>query len=89
MTDDAMADSDLTQHVSTYRGFINLTEVLSVGIVTIVFILAIWGVKGHGGWALLMLILDVAGTAVGAMTSLGWRAVAPAFVLTFLLFIFL
>ncbi|MDE2016607.1 MAG: aa3-type cytochrome c oxidase subunit IV [Hyphomicrobiales bacterium] len=89
MSDEATADGDLAAHVSTYASFLKLAEVLSVGVAAILFILGVWGIKGHGGWALLMLILDVAGMAAGAMSSMGWRAVAPAFVLSFLLFVFL
>ena len=44
-------------------------------------LLVLWGLEGHGFVALIGLILTVVAAALGGMTGLGWRAVAPVFVL--------
>jgi len=43
--------------------------------------LVLWGLEGQGFVALVGAILTFAAAAVGGLTGLGWRVVAPVFVL--------
>jgi hypothetical protein len=81
--DAATADdaADLAEHESTYVAFIGLTEITISLLLCIVLCLVLWGLEGHGFVALIGVILAVAAAAVGGMAGLGWRAVAPIFVL--------
>jgi hypothetical protein len=46
-----------------------------------VLCLVLWGLEGHGFVALIGFVLATLAVAFGAMSGLGWRAVAPIFVL--------
>ncbi len=72
---------DLAAHEETYAQFVALTENIATVVLTIVLLLVLWGLKGHGILALLGLILTALAGAVGGMTGLGWKTVAPVFVL--------
>jgi len=43
--------------------------------------LALGGLEGHGLVALVGLVLTFAAAAVGGLTGMGWRVVAPVFLL--------
>ncbi len=85
MTDDhgAAADDamDMAAHESTYEGFIAATEITLVYVLSIVLMLVLWGIEGHGFVALLGFILASVAAAVGATLNLGWRAGLPVFLL--------
>lgn len=72
---------DLPAHEETYAGFVGLTENLTVHILNIILLLVLWGLEGHPFVALLGFILNIAATAIGGMTGLGWRLTAAVFVL--------
>ena len=79
----AMADDpmDMAAHESTYANFIALTEIIVVHLLCIVLLLVLWTLEGHGFIALIGLILTAIAAMIGGLTGLGWRAVAPVFVL--------
>ena len=81
--DAATADdaADLAEHESTYVAFIGLTELAIAHLLCTVLCLVLWGLEGHGFVALIGFILASLAVAIGAMSGLGWRAVAPVFVL--------
>ena len=86
MADDhsvATADSgmDMPAHEATYASFIAMTETSVVVLLCIILQLVLWGLQEHGGVALIGFILTLGAAAFGSMTGLGWRAVAPIFVL--------
>ena len=85
MADDhgAAADDgmDLAAHESTYEGFIAATEITVVYVLSIVLMLVLWGIEGHGFVALLGFILASAAAAIAATLNLGWRAGMPVFLL--------
>jgi hypothetical protein len=72
---------DLAAHEETYAGFVGLTENLTVHVLNIVLLLVLWGLQGHGVVALIGFILNIAASALGALTGLGWRLPAALFVL--------
>jgi len=72
---------DLPAHEETYAGFVDLTQNLTVHILNIILLLVLWGLEGHPFVALIGLILNVAASALGALTGLGWRLPAGLFVL--------
>jgi len=73
--------ADFAAHESTYEGFITATEVTLFYVLSIVLLLLIWGILGHGGVALIGFIVATLAALAGAMLNLGWRAGAPVFVL--------
>ena len=86
MADDhsvATADSgmDMPAHEETYAGFLALTEITVVGLLCILLLLVLWGLKGDGGVALIGFLLTIAAVAFGGVSGLTWRAVLPVFVL--------
>lgn len=72
---------DMPAHESTYAAFLKLTEVSVVFLVTIVLLLLLWGVQGHGFVALIGFILTVIAWTVGWVTDLSWRAALPVLLL--------
>ena len=44
-------------------------------------LLVLWGIEGHGYLAIVGLILNFAAAAAAGLTGLGWKVVAPLFVL--------
>ena len=73
-------DMDLEAHEATYLQFVALTQLAIAMVLCIVLMLVLWGLKGHGGVALFGLIVTVAAGALGQLTGLGWKMVAPVFV---------
>ena len=74
-------EMDMPAHEATYAGFVKLTEISVLVLVSIVLLLVLWGIQGHGFVALVGLVLTIVAGAVGGMTGLGWKAVAPVFAL--------
>ena len=72
---------DLPAHEQTYAGFISLTETATVHILNIILMLVLWGLEGHPFVALLGFVVNIAATALGGVTGLGWRLPAGVFVL--------
>jgi len=72
---------DMEAHEATYERFIALTQLIIAIVLSIVLLLVLWGLKGHPMLALLGFIATAAAGAVGGMTDLGWKVVAPVFVL--------
>ncbi len=72
---------DLPAHEETYSAFIALTQNITAGLLCIVLLLVLWGLEGHGGLALIGLVLTVIAGVIGSLTDIGWKAVIPAFVL--------
>jgi hypothetical protein len=72
---------DMAEHESTYAGFIALTETTVAVLLCTLLMLVLWGLEGHGFVALVGLIVTLLAATVGALTGLGWRVVAPVFVL--------
>ena len=72
---------DMPAHEATYSQFIALTETVATMVLCIVLLLVLWGLKGAGMLALVGLILTAVAGALGGMTGLGWKMVAPVFVL--------
>lgn len=72
---------DMAEHESTYAGFISLTEIVVAQLLCIILLLVLWTLEGHGFIALIGLILTVVAAAIGGLTGMGWRVVAPVFVL--------
>jgi hypothetical protein len=52
-------------------------------------LLVLWGLEGHPIVALIGFILTIVSAVVGALTGLGWKSVAPIFLLLGLLCIVL
>ena len=50
-------------------------------LVCILLLLVLWGLQGHPIVALIGFILTCVSAVVGALTGLGWKSVAPIFVL--------
>jgi Bacterial aa3 type cytochrome c oxidase subunit IV len=65
---------DMPAHEATYAGFVALTE-------TSVLELVLWGLKGHGGIALIGFVLTLAAAGFGGVSGLTWRAGLPVLVL--------
>lgn len=74
-------DLDIEAHELTYTQFIALTQLVITVILCIVLMLVLWGLKGHGGVALFGFIVTAAAAALGGLTGLGWKMVAPVFLL--------
>jgi hypothetical protein len=72
---------DLAAHEESYSGFVRLTEIATVHILNIILLLVLWGLEGHPFVALAGFILNIAATALGNLTGLGWRLPAALFVL--------
>lgn len=72
---------DMAEHESTYAGFVALTETTVGVLLNILLLLVLWGLEGHGFIALVGLILTFLAAAVGGLTGLGWKLLAPVFVL--------
>jgi len=73
--------ADFAAHESTYEGFIKATEITLFYVLSIVLLLLIWGILGHGGVALIGFIVATLAALAGALLNLGWRAGAPVFLL--------
>ena len=71
---------DLAAHEQSYAGFVSLTENITVHVLNIVLMLVLWGLEGHPFVALIGFILNIAASALGALTGLGWRLPAALFV---------
>jgi uncharacterized membrane protein len=74
-------DVDLEAHEATYHQFIELTKTATVVILSIVLLLVLWALEGHGFLALIGLILTAAAASIGGLIGQGWKLVAPVFVL--------
>ena len=72
---------DMAAHEATYAGFVQATGIGIVYVLSIVLLLLIWGLEGHGFVALIGLILATLAAAVGAVLNLGWRTGLPVFLL--------
>jgi Bacterial aa3 type cytochrome c oxidase subunit IV len=72
---------DMEAHEATYDQFIELTQTCTVVVLSIVLLLVLWGLEGHGFLALIGLILTFAAATIGGLTGQGWKAVAPVFLL--------
>ena len=72
---------DLPAHEQSYAGFVSLTENITVHVLNIVLLLLLWGIEGHPFVALLGFVLNIAASALGGLTGLGWRLPAALFVL--------
>jgi uncharacterized membrane protein len=72
---------DMAEHESTYAAFIALTETTVAVLLCTLLMLVLWGLEGYGFIALVGLIVTLLAATVGALTGLGWRVVAPVFVL--------
>ncbi|MBV9567766.1 MAG: aa3-type cytochrome c oxidase subunit IV [Hyphomicrobiales bacterium] len=78
-------EMDYEEHERTFRGFTLFTEIGVVHVLCLVLVVAIWGVKHAGGWALFGFILTMAATIVGAFSpALSWRPLAGVLVLLLL-----
>jgi hypothetical protein len=77
----ADADMDLADHVATYGSFVALTGTVIATLICIVLELVLWGLKGHGGVALIGFALTAAAALFGGLTGANWRAVAPVMIL--------
>ena len=72
---------DMEAHEATYTQFIELTKTTTFVVLNIVLLLVLWGIEGHGGVALIGLILNFVAAALAGFTGQGWKMVAPLFVL--------
>jgi Bacterial aa3 type cytochrome c oxidase subunit IV len=72
---------DMAAHEATYVGFLELTQTVVMVILSIVLMLVLWTLKGHGFIAFIGFVLTAVAAALGGLTGLGWKAVAPVFVL--------
>ena len=79
-------EMDYAEHERTFRGFTLFTEIGVVHVLCLVLVVAIWGVKHSGGWALFGFVLTLATTIVGAFSpALSWRPLAGVLVLLLLI----
>jgi hypothetical protein len=86
MTDE-IPEMDYPEHERTFRGFQTLTEMGIAHVLCMVLVVAIWGVKHSGGWALLGFVLTIAATVIGALSpALTWRPIAAILVLLLIVF---
>jgi hypothetical protein len=74
-------DLDLEAHETTYVQFIALTQLVISLIFCIILLLVLWGLKGHPMLALLGFLITAGAGAMGGLTGLGWKMVAPVFLL--------
>jgi uncharacterized membrane protein len=72
---------DMEAHEGTYHQFIELTKTCTIVVLSIVLLLVLWGIEGHGIVALIGLVLTAAAAAVGMLSGQGWKLVAPVFAL--------
>jgi hypothetical protein len=72
---------DTQAHEATYEQFIGLTQLVIAIVLSIVLLLVLWGLKGHPFLALIGFVATLAAGALGGLTGIGWKAVAPVFVL--------
>jgi Bacterial aa3 type cytochrome c oxidase subunit IV len=72
---------DMPAHEATSAGFVALTETCVVALISIMLELVLWGLKGHGGIALIGFVLTIAAAGFGAVTGLTWRAGVPVLAL--------
>lgn len=85
-TTDDIPEMDYAEHERTFHGFTVFTEIAIAHVLCIVVILAVWGVKHAGGWALLSFVVTLLATAIGAFSpALAWRPLAVVLVLLLLL----
>ncbi len=78
-------EMDYEEHERTFRGFTLFTEIGIVHVLCLVVVVAIWGVKHAGGWALFGFVLTLAATIVGAFSpALSWRPLAGVLLLLLL-----
>jgi hypothetical protein len=83
-TTDDIPQMDYAEHERTFRGFTVFTAIAIVHVLCLILVIAIWGVKHSGGWALFGFFLTILATVIGAFSpALAWRPLAP--VLLFLL----
>jgi hypothetical protein len=84
-TTDDIPQMDYAEHERTFNGFTTFTEIAVAHVLCIVVILAIWGVKHSGGWALLGFLATLLATVIGAFSpSISWRPLAGVFALLLL-----
>ena len=84
-TTEDIPQMDYAEHERTFKGFTIFTEIGIAHVLCIVVILAIWGVKHSGGWALLGFLVTLLATVIGAFSpALSWRPLAGVFVLLLL-----
>jgi aa3 type cytochrome c oxidase subunit IV len=74
-------DMDLPAHEATYAEFLALVQLVIVVLLCHLLLLVLWGLEGHPFVALIGFILTLAAAAIGGLTGLGWKSVAPIFVL--------
>jgi hypothetical protein len=72
---------DLPAHEETYSAFVALVQTVGLHVLCVVLLLVLWGIEGHGIVALIGFVLACAAAAIGGLTGLGWKMVAPVFVL--------
>jgi len=72
---------DMADREATFAGFVALTATVVAVLACLLLTLVLWGLEGQGLVALVGAILTFAAAAVGGLTGLGWRVVAPVFVL--------
>jgi hypothetical protein len=78
MADDGM---ELPAHEATYVQFLATIQLVIVVLICHLLLLVLWGLQGHPIVALIGFILTMISATVGALTGLGWKSVAPIFVL--------
>ena len=84
-TTDDTPQMDYAEHERTFTGFTIFTEIAIAHVLCVVVILAIWGVKHSGGWALLGFLATLLATVIGAFSpAISWRPLAAVFVLLLL-----
>jgi hypothetical protein len=72
---------DFAAHEATYVAFVGFAELAIAHLICTILCLVLWGLEGHGFVALIGFVLASLAAGLGAMTGLGWRAVAPIVVL--------
>jgi len=72
---------DMPAHEASYAGFVALTETSVVALISIVLELVLWGLKSHGGIALIGFVLTLAAAGFGGVSGLTWRAGLPVLIL--------
>jgi hypothetical protein len=72
---------DMPAHEATYVRFMALTQLVIAVILSIILLLVLWGLKGYGFLALIGFLVTCGAGAFGGMSGMGWKAVAPIFVL--------
>jgi len=72
---------DMPEHEATYAGFVQIVEMGVLYVLGILLILMLWTLEGHGFVALIGFILLTLAAGLGGLLGVGWRAVAPIFLL--------